>query len=98
IKGASTVIAQIDPSRYAFFRGKTDLAPPKPVCAQPACVEKPAGAAAPPAPAPKMEAGKADALLENVKGFNKARQDIQVEQMQKMYKSKDEGVKAEKAF
>jgi hypothetical protein len=98
IRGDSTVIAQIDPSRYAFFRGKTDLgpAPPQPAAAEkartavPSASSMPATAKAP----PRLE----DSLLENVKGFNKSFQGRQNDQMQKMYKGKGEGVKAEQAF
>ena len=44
IHGRSTVIARAEPSRYAFFRGQTELAPPPP---PPPPAAKPASNAAP---------------------------------------------------
>jgi len=89
VLGTSTVIAQADASRYAFFRGQTDLVPEVAVPAAPA--EKPAEAAAP-EPSVDMQ------LLEGLQQTNKANQAIQVEQLQQMYQAPKAGVKAEKAF
>jgi hypothetical protein len=97
IKGNSTVIAQVEPSRYAFFRGQTNLTTEEErkkeaEKADAKRASKSGKAAA--SPAVSLE----DNLLENVKGYNKARQMKQVEQLQEMYKNVDEGVKAQKAF
>jgi hypothetical protein len=97
IRGSSTVIAQIDPSRYAFFRGKTELGPPPEAAKAPAAQSSPAAAAVP-AQAEKKARGLEESLLENVKGFNKSFQGRQNENIDKMYKGKGEGVKAESAF
>jgi hypothetical protein len=97
IKGNSTVIAQVEPSRYAFFRGQTNLTTEeeRKKAAEKADKRSPAtGDKGPPSPAASLE----DSLLENVKGFNTREQRKQVEQLQEMYKNVDEGVKAQKAF
>jgi len=39
-----------------------------------------------------------DSLLENVKGFNRALQEVQVEQLKRNYKNVEDGVKAKAAF
>jgi uncharacterized protein YfaS (alpha-2-macroglobulin family)/TolA-binding protein len=98
IRGSSTVIAQIDPSRYAFFRGKTELGPPPEAAKVPQAAPPPQSAAAPSTPAAKASRGLEESLLENVKGFNKSFQGRQNENIDKMYKGKGEGVKAESAF
>jgi uncharacterized protein YfaS (alpha-2-macroglobulin family)/tetratricopeptide (TPR) repeat protein len=98
IHGQSTVIARAEPSRYAFFRGSTDLGP------QPA-------PAAPAANAPPGQAGgyggAADAqkpmsqerqLLENVYQQNKAYQGQQQENLKRMYNAPSKGVEINKAY
>jgi alpha-2-macroglobulin len=96
IKGNSTVIAEVEPSRYAFFRGQTNLTTDEePMKAAEGTTNMSAKACkTSPSPAAKLE----DSLLQNVKGSNKANQTKQVEQLQEMYKNVDEGVKAQKAF
>jgi alpha-2-macroglobulin len=97
IRGNSTVIAEVEPSRYAFFRGQTNLTTAEERTKSggegrvqmPAAVERIS-----PSPAASLN----DSLLQNVKGFNKANQTKQVDQLQEMYKNVDEGVKAQKAF
>jgi hypothetical protein len=97
ILGTSTVIAQIDPSRYAFFRGKTELGPqPQPGYAAPP--QSSPAASTKMAPAEKRAGGLEESLLENVKGFNKSFQGKQQESIEKMYKSKSEGLPAARAF
>ena len=91
IQGQSTVIAQADPTRYAFHRGQTDLAPqPARGQAQRAAEEAPAEAAAP-------AKSKAD-LLEGLQRANVKFQAEQVEQLQQTYQSDDQGVEAQEAF
>jgi len=88
------VIAQLDTSRYAFFRGKTDLAPePTPEVPQPAAQPSPK-ASKKPAPSKSLEGE----LLEELQKTNVRFQKGQVEQLQQMYDSQEKGVKAHKAF
>jgi alpha-2-macroglobulin len=111
IRGASTVIAQVQPARYAFFRGQTTLGPP----AEAAKTEaKPSAAAATPsaAPAKRLGAAKGEmsgkaakpmssssgALLEGLQQMNIDNQSRQVEQLKQMYNRKQEGVEAQKAY
>ena len=98
IQGTSTVIAQADPTRYAFFRGQTELAP------QPIPSPKPEAASAA-SPATAQPAGQAQAaplskadLLEGLQKANTQLQQRQVEQLNDTYKSGDQGVEAQKAF
>jgi hypothetical protein len=99
IQGTSTVIAQADPTRYAFFRGQTELAP------QPIPSPKPeAASAASPATAQPAAQGQAAAarskadLLEGLQKANSQFQQFQVEQLKETYQSGDQGVEAQKAF
>ena len=97
IQGTSTVIAEIEPNRYAFFRGKTELgAPPAPTTAVPQLKEaKPADAkAAQPAPAASVE----KQLLEGVQRQNSAIQGEQMQNLQRMYDRQQKGVEAQKAY
>ena len=94
IHGQSTVIARVEPARYAFFRGQTDLAPPAPAaanapaapaaCAKPACAEK--------APSQEMQ------LLENVNQQNKSFQGQQQENLKRIYSTPAKGVEIKAAF
>jgi hypothetical protein len=93
IQGTSTVIAQIEPSRYAFYRGQTPLAVPPP---QPAVQAQQA-------PAPKAGKGAVlleQQLLEGLQKTNVEQQGKQVEQLKKMYDAApaQSGVEAQKAF
>ncbi|MEX2141126.1 MAG: MG2 domain-containing protein [Pirellulales bacterium] len=94
IQGKSTVIAQVDDSRYAFFRGQTELGP------QPA----PNAPAAEPAQAPPGEGrGKSlsneTQLLEQLQGGNREIQRRQNELLDNNYKMpSNSGVKAQSAF
>jgi hypothetical protein len=107
IRGRSTVIAQADPARYAFFRGQTELnLKPQEVTATPAPAEqaKPASAGAVP-----LEPGKAAAkvpaslslerqLLEGIESTNRALQGKQVDELKSLYKREQSGVEAQKAY
>jgi hypothetical protein len=89
IQGTSTVIAEAEGSRYAFFRGKLPLAitPEK----QPAAKGEPAAAAEPPQTLD-------DQLLEGLQRSNIKLQSEQVEQLKQMYDAAPAGVEAQKAF
>jgi tetratricopeptide (TPR) repeat protein len=100
IHGKSTVIARAEGSRYAFFRGQTELAPGKYRPAE-------AGAAAEDA---KVQAGKPAAqpaapqslerqLLEGLQEQNKSFQGEQIRNLDKMYKEQPrKGVEVKAAF
>ncbi len=94
IQGRSTVIAQVDQSRYAFFRGETELGPPP---------------TAPNAPAPPADATPTDGksmgkmsnervLLEQLEGGNRDIQQKQQIWLDNNYKMNNSGVKAQSAF
>jgi len=101
IQGTSTVIAQAEPSRYAFFRGQAELGPaPKPAPPSQSTPQQKPGQAAPAKPAEKKmpRASLEQDLLEGLQKANTMIQGKQVEQLKSMYKSKQKGVKAQKAF
>jgi hypothetical protein len=93
IAGTSTVIAQVDERRYAFFRGKLELGPP-PVPA----------AATPNAPAKEpaqQQAGQQDAERELLEGLRSGNSSIIKEQQQnlkQLYDNKPGGVEVQKAY
>jgi hypothetical protein len=96
IKGNSTVIAQLEPTRYAFFRGQTNLTTEE---------ERKAAEKAAKSPAKADKGGKAsaaqsleDSLLENVKGRNWDYQGKQQQQLKQLYENPNKGVEAQKAF
>jgi len=109
IKGTSTVIAQADPARYAFFRGQTSLKPEearaaatapaepgKPTSAAPARRQEGKGGA-------KMRAAQPSAsldqqLLQGLQETNQAIQGKQVEELKMLYKREQKGVEAQKAY
>jgi hypothetical protein len=106
IRGKSTIIAQTDAARYAFFRGQTELnrSEPAPAAAAPAKEAKPSSAAG-------EKAGKADVrarvqaapslerqLLEGLDTTNQAIQRKQVEDLKMLYKREQSGVEAQKAY
>ncbi|MCR4415379.1 MAG: hypothetical protein NUV77_23460, partial [Thermoguttaceae bacterium] len=106
IRGTSTVIAQVEPSRYAFYRGQVDLVPTPPM---PAAKSIPA-----PAPQARSGSGKPQAgepaasapapaalerqLLEGLQETNTLIQGQQVEQLKQMYKRQQKGVEAQQAY
>ncbi len=97
IRGTTTAIAQIEPSRYAFFRGQTDLVPEPPMpqrAAGAAAAGRPAPAA-PPAPAP---AALEKQLLEGLQETNTAIQGRQIQQLQQIYQRQQKGVEAQQAY
>ena len=91
IAGTSTVIAQADGPRYAFFRGTAWLGAPP----QPTSPAAPAEQAKPAAQAPK---GKTEELIEGLKSQNRMFQGKQVEQLQEFYENSTGGVEASDAF
>jgi hypothetical protein len=108
IRGTSTVIAQADPARYAFFRGQTDLKPPEPTAAATLAEQSKPVAASPPALEKGKAAGKARAgqpsrsldeqLLEGLQNTNRAIQGKQVDELKMLYKREQSGVEAQKAY
>jgi hypothetical protein len=92
IQGTSTVIAQIDPTRYAFFRGQTPLAVPPPQAGKPPQPQ----AKAPGKGAPSLKRQ----LLKGLEDQNIFFQKEQVDQLKQMYKAApgQSGVEAQKAF
>lgn len=109
IKGTSTVIAQVDPSRYAFFRGQTNLVPQEAPRPEPAAAPAQQPADQPgkePASAPSAKAGGKPSLgksldqqlLEGLQETNTKLQGEQVEQLKLMYKREQKGVEAQKAY
>jgi hypothetical protein len=94
VHGNSTVIAQKEPSLYAFFRGQMDLVPDVPEAdkkQKPKEEPEPEPAAAPAAPLEQQ-------LLEGLQETNTTLQSQQVEQLDALYESTDEGVQASEAF
>ena len=78
-------------SRYAFFRGLSELGPP------PAPAEKPS--AAQPSAAANQPANQSDAqLLEGLQELNRKNQGKQVDQLRQMYQNEQKGVEAQKAY
>lgn len=105
IRGDSTVIARAESSRYAFFRGKTDLAPPAP-----AAVAKPAAAAtsgngggvsqteAGAQQAVQQQMSQEKALLGNCFDQNRSYQGQQQQNLRRIYDNKTKGVEVKQAF
>jgi len=109
IKGTSTVIAQADPARYAFFRGQTNLEPQEPAAAAraPAPPASPASAAADrplqrkaffKTPAARASTSLDQQLLQGLQETNQAIQGKQVEELKMLYKREQKGVEAQKAY
>ena len=97
IKGTSTVIAQADAGRYAFFRGQTSLGPAAPPAAAPAAPAQ--QRAATPADGKALPAASLEQLLlQGLQETNVENQGRQVEQLKQMYKREQKGVEAQKAY
>jgi uncharacterized protein YfaS (alpha-2-macroglobulin family)/tetratricopeptide (TPR) repeat protein len=94
IHGQSTVIARAEGSRYAFFRGKSNLAPPAPPA--PAAPGMGGGGGVP-APA-QQPMSQEKALLQNVYDQNKAYQGQQQENLKRMYNAPSKGVEIKNAY
>ena len=92
IRGKATVIALKEPAQYAFYRGQAELLPTVP---QP---EKAKAAAAKARPAPAAGRTLEEQLLRGLRTTNSALQGRQVEQLEQLYESAEEGVPAEEAF
>lgn len=93
IQGASTVIAQAEHNRYAFFRGKTDLGPQEEKAAEEAM---PAQSAAP-APAKPQAPGEVQ-LLEGLQQGNGAILQQQEQNLKHLYQQNRKGVQAKEAY
>jgi len=91
IAGTTTVIAQADKARYAFYRGSTPLAVPLPE-------RKAAEKGKAKAPKPAAPAAAAEDLLEGLRGQNRAFQGQQAEQLDRMYENVKGGLEASEAF
>jgi tetratricopeptide (TPR) repeat protein len=92
IQGKSTVIAQVEDDRYAFFRGQTELGPP------PAAPNAPAAQAATP-PGEGKSLSNERILLEQLQGGNRDIQRRQNELLDNNYRMpSNSGVKAQSAF
>jgi hypothetical protein len=91
IQGKSTVIAQVDDDRYAFFRGQTELGPPVP--------SAPVAADAPMPEAKGKFRSNEKQLLEQLEGGNREIQQRQQLWLDNNYKMPaNSGVKAQSAF
>jgi alpha-2-macroglobulin len=91
IAGTSTVIAQVDERRYAFYRGKVELGP-----AVPAPVAQPAagGEGKPQAGQRKLE----DDLLEGNNQLNIRNIEQQQKNLKQIYEKNKKGVQVQEAF
>jgi len=93
VQGTSTVIAQADAGRYAFFRGKTELGPaPEP--AKPQAENQAAQAAQQPA----QQMDNNNGLLNNVMKGNNDLQGQQQGNLKQIYQQNKGGVKAKEAY
>jgi hypothetical protein len=96
IKGTSTAIAQLQASRYAFFRGTTELVPEVPVAAAQSAQQQAQDAVRANAP-PKPNAQLDQQLLEGLQQMNSSLQVKQVENLKQLYGKQQKGVEAQKA-
>ena len=87
IQGRSTVIARVEPSRYAFFRGQTELGPQGVPAAS-----SPAGSQSSMERKPSGMPSKESQLLEGLQKQNGAFQIRQKDNLQQMYQNKGKGV------
>ena len=98
IQGRTTVIARLEPSRYAFFRGQNDLVPEAAparkaeVRARKQMDDSASDAKAAASPSQERQ------LLEGLQERNKSFQGQQIDNLQQMYKSNGKGVEAKAAF
>lgn len=91
IVGTSTVIAQVDERRYAFYRGKVELGPPPAPATPPPAAKEPA----------QQPASAKDAEGELLEGLRSGNQMIIQEQQQnlkQLYENKPSGVEVQKAY
>jgi tetratricopeptide (TPR) repeat protein len=88
IEGESTVIARVEPNRYAFHRGKVSLgAPPAPATQAPQKREE-----------AKQRVDVQEQLLEQIRGTNEGFNSLQRGNYRKLLDNKTQGVDAQKAF
>jgi tetratricopeptide (TPR) repeat protein len=98
IQGVSTVIAQADGNRYAFFRGKTELGPPPVPMSSPPVDAAPAIKQQEQVSAP-AQAGNEQQLLEGLQQGNRMLQETQIENLKRTYDNDyRRGVQAKEAF
>jgi hypothetical protein len=90
IQGSSTVIAQADHNRYAFFRGETQLGPPP----QEPAAQAPAEAGVPADPKPAAE----QQLLEGLQLGNGVILKQQEDNLKNLYQQNRTGVQAKEAY
>jgi len=98
IHGRSTVIARAEPSRYAFFRGQTDLGPPAvpmPAAMTPRSVSAPVP---PDADRSQKPMSQERQLLQGLEQQNLKFQGQQMENLQRIYKNPAKGVEVKGAF
>jgi hypothetical protein len=89
IQGTTTVIAEAGAGRYAFYRGTLELGPPPAVTTP---------APGPATAAPQPSGSQADQLLKGLFDNNGAIQQLQGENLQKLYKRNKQGVQASEAY
>jgi hypothetical protein len=94
IHGRSTVIARAEPSRYAFFRGQTELALPAPAAAPAPAPAAPQAAM----PALKQPMSQEKQLLQGLEMQNKSFQGQQMENLKKIYQQAPKGVEIKAAY
>jgi alpha-2-macroglobulin len=94
LKGTSTAIAETDTSRYAFFRGETNLGPQVPEPAKPA----PADAVIDGKAGQPATADGQGQLLQNIQQGNSMIQTDNGTKLQNIYKQDTKGVKAKEAY
>ena len=95
IHGRSTVIARAEPSRYAFFRGTTELAPPPPSSAPANTAPSGAGAGG---GQPQEPMSNEKVLLQNLQDQNRNFQGQQQENLKRYYGNKAKGVEIQHAY
>ena len=98
IHGRSTVIARAEPSRYAFFRGQTELAPPAPRQLAKRRGLHRAIHRQTTAPAAKSRCRRKSGCCEGLEQQNSSFQGQQMENLKKIYDSKAKGVEIKQAY
>ena len=100
IHGRSTVIARAEASRYAFFRGQTELAPElsKTTADGTSLSVNAAGRPLEAAGEPKKSLSQEKGLLEGLEQQNRSFQGQQMENLKKIYGSKAKGVEINQAY
>lgn len=92
IRGMSTVIAQADDGRYAFYRGQTSLGPAE----QPQVEQGQQQAEAKPSSQSKKVEAEGE-LLEGLQRGNRMIQEQQIDNLQRLYRNQEKGVRVKSA-